>query len=211
MSSVCFTQLSHQCFFYLSPPILNSLDARSWYTDFAQTSLRHQKSVYHQHGMLTPVPEVGIPTARYTNARRQKSVYRLCSNAYWHRNARVIEIQTRQQLKIFFPWNTANFYEQIVAFGHLAALGAVIFQSYVSTLYIRIDIRHLCLASIVKFCDGDFEENVEEMVGTTKEAAGADRVRRGRELGRNRRSRGRDRRQDGGDGWWRTRRRRPVG
>ena len=30
-------------------------------------------------------------------------------------------------------------------------------------LYIRIDIRHLCLASIA-----DFEENVEEMVGTTR-------------------------------------------
>ena len=30
----------------------------------------------------------------------------------------------------------------------------MIFQSYVSMLYIRIDIRHLCLASIAKFCDG---------------------------------------------------------
>ena len=46
-------------------------------------------------------------------------------------------------------------------------------------LYIRIGIRHLCLASIAKFGDADFEENVEEMVGTTKEAAGGDRVRRG--------------------------------
>ena len=27
----------------------------------------------------------------------------------------------------------------------------------------------------------DFEENVEEMVGTTREAAGGDRVRRGRD------------------------------
>ena len=35
----------------------------------------------------------------------------------------------------------------------------------------------------------DFEKNVEEMVGTTKEAGGGDRVRRGRDL-----------RQDGGDG-----------
>ena len=35
----------------------------------------------------------------------------------------------------------------------------------------------------------DFEENVEEMVGTTKEAAGGDRVRRGRDRGLDRRSR----------------------
>ena len=48
-------------------------------------------------------------------------------------------------------------------------------------LYIRIDIRHLCLASIAKFAMADFEENVEEMVGKTREAAGGDRVRRGRD------------------------------
>ena len=37
-------------------------------------------------------------------------------------------------------------------------------------LYIRIDVRHLCLASIAKFCDiSNFEENVEEMVGTNRE------------------------------------------
>ena len=51
-------------------------------------------------------------------------------------------------------------------------LGAVIFPSYMSMLYVRIDIRHLCLASIAKLAD--FEENVEEMVGTTREAAGGD-------------------------------------
>ena len=45
------------------------------------------------------------------------------------------------------------------------------FQSYVSMLYFRIDVCHLCLASIAKFCVADFEENVEEMVGTTREAA----------------------------------------
>ena len=45
-------------------------------------------------------------------------------------------------------------------------------------LYIRIGIRHLCLASFAKFCDADFDENVEEMVRTTREAAGGDRVRR---------------------------------
>ena len=42
-----------------------------------------------------------------------------------------------------------------------------------SVLYIRIDIRHLCLVSIAKllrnFAMADFEENVEEMVGTTRE------------------------------------------
>ena len=32
-----------------------------------------------------------------------------------------------------------------------------------------IDVRHLCLASIAKLCDGGLEENVEEMVGTTRE------------------------------------------
>ena len=38
-------------------------------------------------------------------------------------------------------------------------------------LYIRIDDHHLCLASIAKFAMADFQENVEEMVGTTREAA----------------------------------------
>ena len=57
---------------------VNPLDARSRYTDFAQTFLRRQKSVYCRHGMSTPAPEVCIPTARCINARRQKSVYRLC-------------------------------------------------------------------------------------------------------------------------------------
>ena len=58
--------------------LFNSLDARSRYTDFAQTSLRGKKSVYRRHGMLTHAPEVVIPTARCINASRQKSVYRLC-------------------------------------------------------------------------------------------------------------------------------------
>ena len=52
-----------------------------------------------------------------------------------------------------------------------------------------------------KFVMADFEENVEETVGTTREAAGGDRVRRERDWGQDRRSLGRDRRQDGGDGW----------
>ena len=60
------------------------------------------------------LPEVGIPSARYVNARARSrytdgTVYQrqppevgiqtLFSNAYWPRHARVIEIQTRQQLK----------------------------------------------------------------------------------------------------------------
>ena len=65
---------------------INPLDARSRYTDFAQTSLRRQKLVYRRHSISTSPPEAGIPY--------------LFSNAYWHQNARVIEIQTRQQLKI---------------------------------------------------------------------------------------------------------------
>ena len=54
----------------------------------------------------------------------------------------------------------------------------MIFQSYVSMLYIGIDTRHLCLASIAKFCDGVVVENVEEMMETTREATDGDRVRR---------------------------------
>ena len=50
-------------------------------------------------------------------------------------------------------------------------LDAVIFQSYVSMLYIRIDVCHLCLVSIAKFSDGGVDENFEEMVGMTREAA----------------------------------------
>ena len=43
---------------------LNPLDARSRYTDLAQTSLRRQKSVYRRHCKSTPPPESGIPAAR---------------------------------------------------------------------------------------------------------------------------------------------------
>ena len=60
------------------PVVVNTLDARSRSTDFAQTSLRRHKSVDRWHGMSTPAPEVGRPTALYINARRQKSVDRLC-------------------------------------------------------------------------------------------------------------------------------------
>ena len=54
--------------------------------------------------------------------------------------------------------------------------------------------------ALQNFAMAEFEENVEEMVGTTSEAAGGDRVWRGRDRW-SRRTRGRDRRQYGGDGW----------
>ena len=50
----------------------------------------------------------------------------------------------------------------------------MIFQSYVSMLYIRIDVRHLCLMSIAKFCDlrtWRTLENVESMMGTREAVA----------------------------------------
>ena len=48
----------------------------------------------------------------------------------------------------------------------------MIFLSYLSILYIRIDVRHLCLASIAQFCDVHANvENVEEMVDTREVAA----------------------------------------
>ena len=55
----------------------------------------------------------------------------------------------------------------------------MIFQSYVSMLYIRIDIAIFVWRALKKFAMADFEENGEEMVGTTREVAGGDRVRRG--------------------------------
>ena len=55
------------------------------YTGFAQTSLWRRKPVYRRHGMSTPGVGRRIPA--------------LFSTADWHRHARVIEIQTRQQLK----------------------------------------------------------------------------------------------------------------
>ena len=49
----------------------------------------------------------------------------------------------------------------------------MIFHSYLSMLYIRIDVRHLCLASTAQFAtDIADAENVEEMV-STKEAEAA--------------------------------------
>ena len=68
------------------------------YTGFAQTSLWRRKRVYRRHGMSTS----------------------LFSNAYWHQNARVIEIQTRQQLKNIV-FSTKQRIVWSFAFEHLAA------------------------------------------------------------------------------------------
>ena len=44
----------------------------------------------------------------------EAGILALFSNAYWHLNARVIEIQTRQQLKNNFSHETAKFCEQVL-------------------------------------------------------------------------------------------------
>ena len=65
--------------------------------------------------------------SRYTGGtvcQRQASdagIPALFSNAYWHLNARVIEIQTRQQLKIICSVKPSKFLGTSFAFGHLAA------------------------------------------------------------------------------------------
>ena len=66
------------------------------------------------YGLTLWTPEDGIPTARYINATARRrytggtvlnapgleaGIPVLFSNAYWHPNARVIEIQTIQKLK----------------------------------------------------------------------------------------------------------------
>ena len=58
--------------------ILNPLDARRRYTDFAQTSLRRQTVVYRPNGSLPHAPEDGIPAARCIVDPRRKTVYNLC-------------------------------------------------------------------------------------------------------------------------------------
>ena len=57
----------------------------------------------------------------YQRHRSISGIPALFSNAYWHRNARVIEIQTRQQLNNnFFLWNSEFLWTDF-EFGHLAA------------------------------------------------------------------------------------------
>ena len=83
-----------------------------------------QKSVYRLCANFPTPPEVGIPSARYVNARARSrhtdgtvdqcqppevGIQTLFSNAYWHLNARVIEIQIRQQLKNNFSMKHSEF------------------------------------------------------------------------------------------------------
>ena len=66
-------------------------------------------------------------------------------------------MQTRQQLKNNLFHETQRIFVNTFCIwtpsGQVTnELSAEIFQSYLSILYIRIDVRHLCLASIAKFC-----------------------------------------------------------
>ena len=123
------------------PLTVNPLDARSRYTGGTVYQRHRQKPVYRRHGSERLRPESGIPN--------------LFSNVYWHRNARVIEIQTRQQLKNKYFHETQRIFMNKFCITY--ELGAVIFQSYLSMLYIRINVHHLCLASIAQFCDRHVE------------------------------------------------------
>ena len=135
--------------------ILNPLDARSRYTDFAQTSYT--------------APEVGIQAARYINATGQKPVYRICFlMRTGTRFARVIEIKTRQQLKrtrsavpTVPGTRPATRRRRRLVTNEAAAIGWVM---YADEGPYTFDICH-----------------VEEMMGTTREAVDGDIVRRGRD------------------------------
>ena len=138
--------------------------------------------------------------SRYTGGtvcQRQASndgILTLFFNVYWHLNARVIEIQTRQQLKnIVFSMKQRIFGNKFCIWG----------PNGQRTTKLQRFLKVTCLCCIFEstsaffawralrnFAMADFEENLEEMVGTTREAAGGDSVQRGR-----------DRRQDGDDGW----------
>ena len=68
----------------------------------------------------------------------------------------------------------------------------MIFLSYLSMLYIWIDVLHLCLASIAKFCDLRTWKRLKRWWGLEKR-----RRWRQSQAGRD------NRRRDGGNGWWR--------
>ena len=58
----------------------------------------------------------------YQHLASDAGILALFSNEYWHLNARVIEIQTRQQLKnYFFSMEHSKFFRTSFAIGHLAA------------------------------------------------------------------------------------------
>ena len=176
--------------------------ARSRYTGGTVINATGQKPVYRRYGYQRYRPEAGIPD--------------LFSNAYWHRNAQVIEIQTRQQLKNNYFHETQRIFMKNVAFGHLAANARVrcsdffklpvccIFES-TAAIFVWRALRNFVtdMANV---------ENVEEMVGIREAEAVA--TESGRAVAT----------ESGGavateSGWaatrrWRrlvTRRRRPVG
>ena len=165
------------------------------YSGFAQTSLWRRKSVYRRHGMSTP------------GVGRQYTGF-VFFTADWHRHARVIEIQTRLQLKNNCFHETQRIFmnkfcictpngqrmSYVQQFFKVTCLSCI-FES-TSAIFVWRAFQILQTAHMA-----NIEENVEEMIGKTRETAGSDRVWRGRNRGRDRRSRERDRRQDGGDGW----------
>ena len=85
-------------------PVLRKLPygARNRYTGFAQISLRRQKPIYRVCVNFQTAPETGISG--------------LFSNVYWHLNSRVIEIQTRQQLKNNYFHETQRIFRTNFAF-----------------------------------------------------------------------------------------------
>ena len=135
-------------------------------------TFERQKPIYRLCANFSTAPEVGMPSARYVNASTRSrytdgTVYQrqppevgiqtLFSNSYWHRNARDIEIQTRQHLKNNFSMKHSEFLWKNCAFEHLAANVRVRCSDFsklpVYAVYSNRH-RHLCLASIAKFCDG---------------------------------------------------------
>ena len=80
--------------------------------------------LWHSHAGIPALHKLPCGVARrYTGGtvcQRQAlhaSIPALFSKVYWHQNAQVIEIQTRQQLKNnFVPWNTANSCEHFLHF-----------------------------------------------------------------------------------------------
>ena len=167
----CFNKFDSVCRFIASLTLRTSEDSipalhklpcgvARRYTGFAQTSLWRRTPVYRPCANFPVASHAGIPA--------------LFSKAYWHQNAQVIEIQTRQQLKnIFFPWNS-EFLWTSFAFGHLAAIVRVRCSEFlklrVYAIYSNRRPPSFVWRALRNFAMAAFEENVEEMVGTTREA-----------------------------------------
>ena len=77
----------------------------------------------------------------------------LFSNAYWHLNARIVDIQTRQQLKNV-SMKHSEFLGTSFAFGHLAANVRCKEFSKLRVYAVYSNRRSPSLASIAKFYDG---------------------------------------------------------